>query len=957
MSTYASIYLNGEILCAVHYDGYLSDLGASLLNLVNKGYYNWKDILDICKEYTLVFIHLKYVREDYFFCYQCAAYKKKQFYWPKEPTSEFLDNGTPEDEERDPITNEFGYGMICDYDYNIVGDKLFVRTPMEYKEGFPWGLVQWFPWVLVDEKLIFDESKLDDIYCEIYGVLEISEIDYEISEKIGNDGPINAGINLLRASKYATEYMPWDPKVWITYGGALKANGNVNGSINAFKKAIELEPNNPYIWWIYGEVLENYNMKAQALASYSKTTQLLPNDYRNWEKYVDKLKNMNENEKLIESYKKMIDILESESKHIINLKKLGKLYIKINRKEKAINTFKELILKIIKFDSISRIYYHLEKLREFFKNTTLNEIIPFLNNTTQQAFNNFLLKNPNDPEIFYYLGKFYIGIDELDNANKAWKKLISIVKETKEKEGVLPYNLKIIKDNLIILLKKLNLKNLLEELTFDEKISELELKFIHDLENYVGKPIKVLEEIKDYENIGYKIQNNHITILKISKCDIKSLPESINYLTFLEVLYLRSNKITTLPNSIGDLKNLRELILPFNDINTLPNSIGKLENLEKLDLSYNKNLAILPNSMKSLKNLKELNINNTRLNPIPEVIWKLASLEILHAKYLKISEISESISNLISLKELDLSSNNLETIPDSIGKLSKLEKLNLSYNKNLISLPKSTEKLRSLTILNLSSTNLKSDPEIGEKIKSIKESYPEEYFNSSKLNILNALMKKLILNLEEIYSNYNQLPDFIGNLKSLKELYLENLKLSKLPNSIKNLISLEKLNLARNKFSLVPEAISNFKSLKELDLSNNEISSLPKFIFNLENLVHLSISSNRITIIPETIGNLRNLEKLRLNNNKITELPESIGNLRNLEELHLNYNKITELPESIGNLKSLKKLDFSHNNLKNLPSSLLNLNSLYWIELYENYLDLSSDTIKKLREKVSYIDY
>ena len=143
------------------------------------------------------------------------------------------------------------------------------------------------------------------------------------------------------------------------------------------------------------------------------------------------------------------------------------------------------------------------------------------------------------------------------------------------------------------------------------------------------------------------------------------------------------------------------------------------------------------------------------------------------------------------------------------------------------------------------------------------------------------------------------IPERIGSLFSLKELYLDSNQLSILPEGIKDLKSLTILNLGHNKFKSVPESITDLTSLEELTLWSNDIVD-----------------------IPETIGKLKLLKKLYLFDNSIKSLPDSIGNLKFLKILDLKQNNLNKLPDSIIKLKSLKKLLIKSNKLAPLSENL-----------------------------------
>lgn len=174
-----------------------------------------------------------------------------------------------------------------------------------------------------------------------------------------------------------------------------------------------------------------------------------------------------------------------------------------------------------------------------------------------------------------------------------------------------------------------------------------------------------------------------------------------------------------------------------------------------------------------------------------------------------------------------------------------------------------------------------------------------------------------------IYSkNLTFLPESIGSLKSLKELYLGDNLLTSLPESIGSLTSLKMLDLEDNELSSLPESFGSLTLLKELWLNDNQFASLPESIGLLKSLEILWLNNNHLSSLPESIGSLILLKELYLNSNNLSSLPESIVFLTSLEELYSGDNKLTSLPKSIGSLKSLKILDLEDNKLSSLPESI-----------------------------------
>ena len=113
-----------------------------------------------------------------------------------------------------------------------------------------------------------------------------------------------------------------------------------------------------------------------------------------------------------------------------------------------------------------------------------------------------------------------------------------------------------------------------------------------------------------------------------------------------------------------------------------------------------------------------------------------------------------------------------------------------------------------------------------------------------------------------------------------------NQQLIALPNNIGNLTNLGNLYLEWNQISDLPESFGNLSSLTNFAISNNYLSSLPSNFGDLSNLIFLDLGYNKIESIPASISNLQNIMYLWIFNNELSSLPESIC------DLPLNWNGI-----------------------------------------------------------------
>jgi len=80
-----------------------------------------------------------------------------------------------------------------------------------------------------------------------------------------------------------------------------------------------------------------------------------------------------------------------------------------------------------------------------------------------------------------------------------------------------------------------------------------------------------------------------------------------------------------------------------------------------------------------------------------------------------------------------------------------------------------------------------------------------------------------------------------------------------------------KLNLQENDLKSLPESIGQLTNLKEMWLLGNSLTDLPESFGQLTKLTKLDLRNNKFTIIPESIGELKNLTKLYLTGNRLTK--------------------------------------------------------------------------------------
>lgn len=210
----------------------------------------------------------------------------------------------------------------------------------------------------------------------------------------------------------------------------------------------------------------------------------------------------------------------------------------------------------------------------------------------------------------------------------------------------------------------------------------------------------------------------------------------------------------------------------------------------------------------------------------------------------------------------------------------------------------------------------------------------------------------------KINNGLKSLPEEIGNLTKLEQLYIANSELETVPESVSNLISCADLeiyncpkmtsfpiaiasmpslvgvNLANNRQWSPEEALKGFKALASgpsrekiqmLYFNENNLEVVPKEIKNMKKLGMIDFTSNRIHTIEEAWGNDIKPVQLYFDDNKLSEFPVDENGvfcyMEDAETFSVRYNEFTEFP-NIFDAKSMfaiVSIDFSYNHIASFP--------------------------------------
>ena len=256
------------------------------------------------------------------------------------------------------------------------------------------------------------------------------------------------------------------------------------------------------------------------------------------------------------------------------------------------------------------------------------------------------------------------------------------------------------------------------------------------------------------------------------------------------------------------------------------------------------------------------------------------------------------------------------------------------------------------------------------------------------------------LELDLSYSELNNIPTEVFDLKSLEILRLRNNNLKGIPKDILKLKNLKLLDLTDNKLDRNFKSISKLpklqylgfnwntnkkvfllrnnskfhlngilnlfksilnknnnifhwlKNLKELEitLAVSLYEDIPMGLSDFKNLTILNLHWNNLEpeILSKFLENFTQLIHLNLTCYALKDLPVSIGNLSNLTHLNLRSYNLKILPDSLGSLSNLTHLNLELNQLEDLPKFIGNFSNLTHLNLKCSNLNTLPDSLGNL---------
>ena len=139
--------------------------------------------------------------------------------------------------------------------------------------------------------------------------------------------------------------------------------------------------------------------------------------------------------------------------------------------------------------------------------------------------------------------------------------------------------------------------------------------------------------------------------------------------------------------------------------------------------------------------------------------------------------------------------------------------------------------------------------------------------------------------------------------------------------------SLKDINLEENKITDIPSYFSAATQLQTLDLSRNLLDSIPGWVdaWGPGGFSSLKATANFLTGLPDAIGAWGMCTTMMLSRNRISRLPNSISKMTSLTLLWLDVNHLEFVTPAISFATRLKSLKLNLNRLTTLPPEMCNL--------------------------------
>ncbi|KAK3445019.1 hypothetical protein EUGRSUZ_A00539, partial [Eucalyptus grandis] len=326
------------------------------------------------------------------------------------------------------------------------------------------------------------------------------------------------------------------------------------------------------------------------------------------------------------------------------------------------------------------------------------------------------------------------------------------------------------------------------------------------------------------------------------------------------LLKLSSCQLRTVPQFLANQSNLEILDLSNNNIRgEIPRWIGTLEQLDVLNLSHNHLSGTILDCV-IMTSHKVLNLRNNQLSgDIPRNILPTCNLKTLDiSENLLQGQIPLSLANCTMLEVVNIGDNQIDgTFPCHFKAMSSLCILILRSNKLNVHMKLQIIDLSSNNFSGTIPTSLLASWEAMKVNADFNYLYFKPMWGSLYQDRVIVTFKGQQLELVKILTIFTSI-DFSGNRLD-----------GPIPDTLGNLHALYFLNLSHNSISgSIPPVLGNPHQLESLDLSQNYLSrTIPTQLTNLHFLSFLNLSNNQLVGSIPTSGQFLTFSKSSFDGN------------------------------------------------------------------------------------------
>lgn len=161
--------------------------------------------------------------------------------------------------------------------------------------------------------------------------------------------------------------------------------------------------------------------------------------------------------------------------------------------------------------------------------------------------------------------------------------------------------------------------------------------------------------------------------------------------------------------------------------------------------------------------------------------------------------------------------------------------------------------------------------------------------------------EKELVSLPE-FKHMKKLPGCLANLKALENITIRNCDMEEIDPELQY-SAIVSLSITNTRLKNIPEELGNMHGLTDIYLEGNQLESFPTAFTKCEKIEYFTLMDEpKVTHVPEAIGNWgETLISFNISGTAITELPDVFDKLWKVSSLELENNpNLSTLPATIG---------------------------------------------------------